>query len=139
MLVRDVRDDARGKLQRVHRLGAGRRPVALVGALALIVGLAGCGGGSSDGVTNPPPPPPANTINLSDNYFNPTSKTVAVGTTVTWNWTTPTTHSVTFADGPASGNKSSGAYTRTSNAAGTYTYVCTIHQSVGMTGSITVQ
>ena len=120
-----------------------RTPERALAALALIVGLAGCGGGSSDGVTNPPPPPPppppANTINISDNYFNPTSKTVAVGTTVTWNWTTPTTHNVTFADGPASGNKSSGTYTRTFNTAGTYTYVCTIHQAVGMTGTITVQ
>ncbi len=34
VLVRDVRDDARQELQRVHRLGTGRRPVALVGALA---------------------------------------------------------------------------------------------------------
>ena len=111
-------------------------------ALALILGFAGCGGGSSYGVTNPPPsppPPPANTVNVSDNYFNPTSKTVAVGTTVTWNWTTSTTHNVTFADGVASGDKSSGTFTRTFNSPGTFTYVCTIHRAAGMTGTITVQ
>ena len=36
--------------------------------------------------TNPPPPPPPNTVEVANNYFNPVSLTVPVGTTVTWDW-----------------------------------------------------
>jgi plastocyanin len=116
----------------------------VISGLALVLVAASCGGDSGYGgsPTSPPPnTPPSNssTVTLYDNYFTPQSTTVAKGATVTWDWTTGTTHNVTFDDGPASGNKSGGTYTRTFNTTGTFNYVCTIHQALGMTGTITVQ
>jgi plastocyanin len=84
----------------------------------------GGGGGSS------------NSIAVGDNFFNPGSTTVAVGTTVTWTFGTGTTHNVTFSD-QGSGDKNSGSYSRTFNTAGTYAYSCTIHP--GMNGTVVVQ
>jgi plastocyanin len=67
---------------------------------------------------------------------------VAPGATVTWQFNGGP-HNVTFGvnkpTGGDIGNTSSGSITRTFPSAGVYTYVCTIHQSVGMTGTITVQ
>ncbi|MDE3151542.1 MAG: hypothetical protein KGL93_04785, partial [Gemmatimonadota bacterium] len=79
----------------------------------------------------------SSSISVGDNFFNPNSTTVKVGTTVTWTWSTSTTHNVTFADGTKSGNMSGGTYSRTFNSAGTFNYQCTIHG--GMTGAVVVQ
>lgn len=115
----------------------------MLSVLTLAVAAASCGG--SGGYGSPPTAPPSgppstsSTINIGDDYFSPKSTTVAKGTTVTWTWTTGTTHNVTFGDGSGSGDKSGGTYTQTFNTAGTFNYVCTIHQALGMTGTITVQ
>jgi plastocyanin len=94
----------------------------------------GGGGGGGGGVT----PVLTNAVTVSDNKFEPSDIQVSPGTTVTWTWGTPTLHNVTFADGPASGNKNSGAtFSRTFSTAGTFTYQCTIH--AGMNGSVLVK
>jgi plastocyanin len=113
--------------------------------------VAACGGGSSASTTTGPstggtgttslPTPPANTVIASATLvFNPTSLTVATGTTVTFTFE-GVTHNVTFnavngvpADIP---NNSNTSVTRVFTTAGTYGYHCTIHPT--MTGTVTVQ
>ena len=128
-----------------------------------LAAAAACGGGSSGGSTTGPNPNPGgtgnpgggggvvNTVNLADQSFNPASVTVPVGTTVTWAW--PNTcsdgyggyytcpmHGVVFDDGSniQSPTQSTGTFTRTFSAAGTYKYHCAIHGS-SMSGQVVVQ
>jgi hypothetical protein len=102
------------------------------------------GGGGSGGGTQPPAcTPGGSTVCLEpSNSFNPTSVTVATGTTVTWNNPTGVTHNVTFnavSGAPASSaNFSSGNFTATFATAGTFPYHCTIH-GLSMSGTIIVQ
>ncbi len=113
--------------------------------------LFGCGGGGYS--TSPPPsgvntPPPAtNGVSVTNNVFSPASKTVAVGTEVTWAWNSCTgdgyngqmcvSHNVVFDDGAISGLMDQGTYSRTFTVAGTYPYHCAVH-GAAMSGSITV-
>jgi plastocyanin len=76
--------------------------------------------------------------------FTPSSRTVAVGSTVTWTNKDATTHTVTSGttghpDGVFdSGNLSqNGTFSFTFNQAGTYHFYCRIHSS--MSGTIIVQ
>jgi plastocyanin len=124
---------------------------------ALLVGctvfaVVGCGGGSSGPRTpgrNTPPPPGG--ITVVNNAFSPSAKTVTVGTTLQWGWSTCSggggygggetcvAHNVTWVDGsPGSATQETGSYSRTFGAAGSYNYHCTVHQLEGMTGSVTV-
>ncbi len=128
--------------------------LGLFGALILAIGVASCGSGGDSTITPPPPPPPPNCPTntfcmTSGNTFSPTSRTVAVGTTVTWQNDTGTLHNVTWDDatgkntaaaGDGSGDIpqfSSGTHTRVFGTAGTYGFKCTIH--LGMNGTLTVQ
>ena len=120
-------------------------------AVALI-SAAACGGYSS-GPTNTTTgntPPPAGGISVSNNEFNPATKTVAVGATVQWAWNTCAgdpyggqtcvSHSVTFDDGSTSSPlKDQGTFSRSFAAPGTYNYHCSVHVAQGMVGTITVQ
>ncbi len=116
-------------------------------ALTLLLGasFAACGGASSGlglagGGTTPPPPPGANAVNVADNSFNPTSLPVSVGTTVQWTWVGGNSHNVTFDDGVGnSSTQTSGTHMRQFTAAGTFTYICTIHGRAVMSGEIVVQ
>lgn len=81
------------------------------------------------------------TVQVANNSFTPSSITVPVGTTVTWEWQGTTfLHNVTF--DPVAGapmnipNQNSGTAQRTFNTSGTFPYQCTNH--LGMTGSVTV-
>lgn len=82
------------------------------------------------------------TVTLTvDNKFVPGSLTVAEGDTVNFKWEGGF-HDVTFSDGTSSGSPMADTgvnFSRTFAAVGTYTYFCSVHQSVGMTGKITVQ
>jgi plastocyanin len=117
------------------------RSVTLLTALALAA-VAGCGGDSGSDTTTGPPssnPPPANTVTVNNNFFSPATITVTPGTTVTWQWASGAVdHNVTFDDGEHSATQSSGTFARTFSAAGTFPYHCTIHGSLGMTGTVTV-
>jgi plastocyanin len=117
--------------------------------------LAACGGGGPTSYSgqNPPPTgqqPPASTsstITVENTRFDPSSTTVDIGATVTWTWDscdddgyggrTCIEHSVTFDNGPSSGPRSTGSFTRQFNAAGTFNYRCTNHAS--MTGQVVVR
>lgn len=130
--------------------------------------LAACGGGGSSystgpggnnpGGTNPGGTNPGggnsspNTVTLTASEFQPSTITVATGTTVTWNWnscddtggyggySTCVSHNILFDDGSniSSGAQSSGTFSRTFATAGTYKYHCTIHGSA-MSGQVVVQ
>ena len=76
------------------------------------------------------------TIAVGDNFFRPTSVTVAKGTTVTWDWTGRVIHNVTVKSGPQqfrSVTQASGTFTRRLTKAGTYKIICTIHPGMAMT------
>jgi len=117
------------------------RSVTLLAGLALAA-VAGCGGdGGSDTTTAPPTanPPASNTVTVNNNFFSPASITVTPGTTVAWQWASGAVdHNVTFDDGEHSPTQSSGTFARTFSTAGTFPYHCTIHGSLGMTGTVTV-
>ena len=68
--------------------------------------------------------------------FSPKSLSVAVGTKVTWTFDDDVLHNVTASDSSfKSADLSSGkTYSYTFNKAGTYNYICTIHQY--MTGTV---
>jgi plastocyanin len=87
---------------------------------------------------------------MTASTFTPTTLTVAVGATVTWQNASGVTHNVTWnnATGRAAAAAGDGTgditpfadgqtHTRMFNTAGTYGFHCTIHQ--GMTASLTVQ
>ncbi len=125
----------------------------LLCSLVLVVGASACGG--SDGGTSPPPPPcPANTFCMTGGLFYttptsvPTSLTVPVNRPVAWLNNSGVFHNVTF-DNPfaaqpvgngGNGNiavHNSGTNSRQFNAAGTYSFECTLH--FGMVGTVVVQ
>lgn len=129
--------------------------------LVLLIAVAGCGGSSTapgnggnvnSGNNNPPPQngqgSTSNAITVDNNYFDPSSTTVPVGTQVTWTWNacssdgyggqTCVSHGIVFDDGPQAPSQTQGSWTRTFSAAGTYKYHCTIH-GASMSGSIVVQ
>lgn len=126
----------------------------LSGVLAAAIGvvlLAGCGSSTTSpygGNNNPSGTPSGGhttSINLTSSLtFSPANDTVAVNSTVTWTWPgNGVTHNVTFEDGQASPDQTTGTYQRTFTQAGTYRYRCTHHSasftSGSMIGTIVVQ
>jgi len=114
--------------------------------IALAVASISCGGGGGDKTTSPSATNNDGTggmmttpysVGVFDNEFTPASLTVAIGTTVTWNFHgSYSAHNVTLDNGSGtSGDMMTGAYTRTFNVAGTYPYRCSIH-GAAMTGTI---
>ena len=111
--------------------------------LIALLALAGCSG--DDG-----PSEPENggttadaTVQVVNNSFNPSVAAVPVNGTVLWQWNSAgVEHNVTFTDGPSDGPNSetqgSGTFERTFSTAGEYNYVCTIHEELGMVGTINV-
>jgi plastocyanin len=74
-----------------------------------------------------------------NNSFTPGTLEVSLNGTVTWQWSSGgIEHNVTFAAGPGSGNRTSGSFSRTFGAAGSFAYACTIHAAEGMTGVVNV-
>ena len=79
------------------------------------------------------------TVKIGDNFFMPTSLSVAVGTTVTWTHTGKVTHNVLSVDLPGirSADLHPGeSYSYTFKTPGTFTYYCSYHE--GMSATITV-
>ncbi len=97
------------------------------------------GGGGGGGT------PPSNQIFMQNTSYNPSTKTISKGTTLTWVNKDPFDHTVTSGtpgspDGVFdSGTMGQGAnFSYTFNTSGTFKYYCRIHLSL-MTGTITVQ
>lgn len=91
----------------------------------------------------PTPPPPPVTINIQNiaQGFDPATKTIPIGTNVTWMNKDPALpHTATADDGTFdSGNLAAGTgtYSFVFNATGTFPYKCSLHPT--MTATITVQ
>jgi plastocyanin len=110
--------------------------------LAALVAAAACSddNGNGDGGQGPDETPEGDVLVRND-FFDPAQLEVATGSTVVWAWSSGgRAHNVTFSDGEASGNQSSGTYERTFATAGAYPYHCTIHgtPTSGMRGAVTV-
>jgi plastocyanin len=84
-------------------------------------------------------------VSVRDNRFSPRSITVHSGAKVVWRWRGFADHNVRFRKVPSGASKrgsptqSSGRFARTFKQRGTYRYVCTIHQALGMRGSVRVE
>jgi plastocyanin len=82
---------------------------------------------------------PAATVEVVDNDFEPAVVAVDVGDTVAWTWRGDNFHDVTFDDGVGSSpTQRAGEHARTFDAAGRYTYFCSIHGRGSMSGAVDV-
>src|SRR6266571_6407729 len=112
---------------------------ATVLVMLLVAGVAACdstttpvqgisdGGGGGGGTTT------TAAVTIGDNFFQPVQDTVGVGGTVTWTWTGVNQHQVTFDDGATGSDAlTTGTFSRTFNATGTFTYFCAVHGRVVM-------
>ena len=82
------------------------------------------------------------TINVRDDLFSPKSTTISKGTTVTWRWREDGLHNVKSRGTKrfkSSALKTSGTHRYRFTKAGTYRYVCTVHEDEGMTGRVIVR
>ena len=111
--------------------------VAALAALTAAVPATGGPDGSASATTS---------VSVRDDFFSPKAKTVSRGDTVSWRWRrADNPHNVRFRKVPSgarkggSSTKSSGRFNRTFRTNGRYTYVCTIHEDIGMTGSVRVR
>jgi len=81
-------------------------------------------------------------VSIKDDFFSPKTVHVAVGGKVRWGWKGSNDHNVTFRKVPkgasrkGAGTRSKGSFTRSFGKRGTYRYVCTIHVSAGMKGTV---
>lgn len=132
------------------------RLVSLV-TLALLAGVASCGGSSGYGSSTGPATyggggggggAGSHTLSLSMSgaAFSPALDSIVAGSTVTWTNHDAFAHTVTSAPGSPdtydSGNVGSGAtFQHVFTTAGTYVYYCQIHgtPTSGMRGTIVVQ
>ena len=79
-------------------------------------------------------------MTVVNNAYNPGSKAVGVGATVTWAWDTSChgSHSVTSNTGAfGSAVQESGTYSFTFTSPGVYAYHCMVH-GAAMSGTVTV-
>lgn len=105
--------------------------------------------GASQAEANTPAAPPVSrsasahasasaTVTMGDNFFSPSSVTIAVGDTVTWRNNGQAPHTATANNGSFDTGtiQPGGSGSHTFNSAGTIPYICTIH--AGMTGTVRV-
>jgi plastocyanin len=138
------------KFNRVNKLKMKTKTFSYLILLLIVIGMNGCSKSSSylpvstnPGGTNPggggSTSPGANDVWMQNTAFNPSSKTVAVGTTITWTNKDAMNHNVTSGSFTSSPTMGQGAtYSFTFNTAGTYNYQCTFHPTT-MNGTIIVQ
>lgn len=77
-----------------------------------------------------------NTVTLSDSQFTPEHITVETGIEVTWIWDDGSRSHDVVGEDFASDIQTEGTFTHTFTEPGSYEYVCTLHQ--GMEGTVTV-
>lgn len=126
-------------------------PAVLVLATACSSSSSGGGGGSSSSASSSSgSSAPASsggsvssskavTVDVKNFSFNPQNLTISTGTKVTWKFEDSADHNVTANDGTFKSTdlNDNKTFSYTFNKAGTYSYICTIHQY--MTASITVK
>ena len=105
----------------------------------MIIGGVGCSSSSNDMSGNNPGVPGANEVWMQNTAFNPASKTITAGTTITWTNKDASIHDVTSDTGvftsPAMGQNATFSFTFTT--AGTYHYTCLHHAGI-MKGTVIV-
>jgi plastocyanin len=115
------------------------RWLRFVGASAALVAVAMSAGPAGGEVRSSAD---ATVTATASNTFEPASVTINQGETVTWTNSGGGNHNVIFDDGvryPPSGSSSAAwTFPRTFNTPGTYSYYCSVHQNLGMTGTVTV-
>ena len=82
------------------------------------------------------------TIVVKDDVFSPKRTTISKDTLVTWRWRGDNPHNVKSRGSKrfkSSGTKTEGRHRVRFTKAGTYRYVCTVHEDDGMTGTIIVR
>jgi plastocyanin len=108
-----------------------RRPVTL--ALAAVVLALALAVSASAGATR--------TVKVGDDYYGPAKTTVNRGTTIRWTWLSDNadSHDVKLSSAPKGVKKFHSAsaatdytFRRTLKVAGTYKFVCTLHQDMTM-------
>jgi plastocyanin len=78
-------------------------------------------------------------VAVRNNLFDPSTLSVPVNSTVTWEWNSGgVEHNVTFQTGANSGGRTSGSFPRLFQTAGSFPYLCTIHAAEGMSGVVNV-
>jgi plastocyanin len=112
--------------------GGSKAPASGAGSTTAAAPASGGAGGST--ATSK-----AVTVDVKNFSFEPQKLTVPVGTVVTWKFEDSAQHTVqadkgAFTSKPLNNNQT---YSFTFNSAGTYDYICSIHQY--MTGSVTVK
>ena len=83
-------------------------------------------------------------VKVTDDAFDPSTKSIKVGDKVQWQWSGSHQHNVTWVVSTGTGNsatQTTGTYTRDFSSAGSYTYYCSIHGTAnsGMQGTVVVQ
>ena len=82
------------------------------------------------------------TIAVKDDVFSPKRTTISKNTLVTWRWRGDNPHNVKSRGTKrfkSSATKADGTHRYRFRRAGTYRYVCTIHEDDGMSGTIIVR
>jgi plastocyanin len=110
----------------------------IIASLSILF-MAGCKSDSSNPAGPSSGNPSTNTISMAGSAFSPSSLTVAVHTTITWNNNSSIAHTSTSDTGIwNTGNIPAGSSSQTAfDSPGTFHYHCQYHQ--GMVGVITVQ
>ena len=117
------------------------RPRLLVPAIAMLavtLGVAPASGGPGA----EPSKVETKRVSVRDDFFSPRSVGVARNGKVVWRWKGSNPHNVRFRKAPSGASKrgsetqSSGRFARTFSKSGRYRYVCTIHEDLGMKGSV---
>jgi plastocyanin len=106
-------------------------------AVAAFAGPAAGGGSAQTSVTK--------RVSVEDDFFRPRAVSVPRDGKVVWRWRGAGDHNVRFRQVPrrakrprGSTTKASGRFARTFSRRGTYRYVCTIHEDLGMKGRVEV-
>jgi len=87
----------------------------------------------------PTAPPPPVAVGVDGLSFSPSVVDIAVGSSVTWSWSTFGVPHDVSGDGFFSGApRTSDTYTAHFSTAGTYQYECTVHHGAGMVGTVNV-
>jgi LPXTG-motif cell wall-anchored protein len=77
-------------------------------------------------------------VSMEDNFFSPAAVTITVGESVTWTNNGVALHTSTGPGWDSGAVGPGGSFSFTFNSAGTFDYVCTFHEVLGMVGTVTV-
>ena len=78
------------------------------------------------------------TVKVGDDFFRAKTVRITKGSTVTWRWVGSDSHNVVF-HGFRSKLQNKGTYRHRFTKAGTYRYVCRLHEDLGMKGTVVVR